>query len=432
MSISAIIWALLFCIAVIGAWVNPIYGLFGYLLEYFQRPGLYWWGRELPGLRYNFTMAAVATIAYFLRRDSLPPVQRTTNVALILLLLQALNTSIVTIWAVAPALSWNWSVYCWKLVVTFVLFSGIVRTPRMLGLVIVFQIIGAAYWGWDALDKQRYGSRLEGLGSGDTQNANKLAAHLITIVPLATLFVFLKQARWIRITAAISLPLILNLIILANSRGATLGLAASLLGAFVLVRRGFRKRILVGAVAGVAALLILADPQYIARQQTIVVPEDNSAQTRLSLWAGATPMIWDYPFGAGGRGFHFLSPKYIPYLQESGGDEGRSSHNTYIQVAVDWGLQGLALFLALIGYTFVVLHRVRRERPEPDWIYFVSLGLQLGLIGTLTAAFFSVRFYGESVYWFCGLSTALYRMTGVAAPTEDKPARPYEASGVTV
>jgi hypothetical protein len=89
---------------------------------------------------------------------------------------------------------------------------------------------------------------------------------------------------------------------------------------------------------------------------------------------------------------------------------------------VDWGLQGLALFLALIGYTFVLLHRVRKERANPDWIYYVSLGLQLGLVATLTAAFFSVRFFGESIYWLCGLSTALYRMTGAATTVSDKPA----------
>ena len=421
MSATAIVWMLLYTIALVGAWVNPIYGLFGYLLEYFQRPALYWWGRELPDLRWNFTMAAVASSAYLLQRDSLPPIQRTTSVALILLLLQAVNTSVVTIWAVSPDLSWNWSVYYWKIVVTYMLFAGIVRTPRMLALALVFQMIGAAYWGWDALDNRRFGSRLEGMGSGDTQNANKLAAHLVTIIPMATLFVFMKQSLWIRVTAAVSLPLILNLMVLANSRGATLGLGASALAAFLLVRKGLRKRIAIGAVASAAALILVADPEFIARQQTIVSAEDNSAQSRLSLWAGAAPMIRDYPFGAGGRGFHFLSPKYIPYLQVAG-DDGRSSHNTYIQVAVDWGLQGLALFLALIGYTFVVLHRVRKERSEPDWIYFVSLGLQLGLIGTLTAAFFSVRFYGESIYWFCGLSTALYQMTGVPASAKDQAA----------
>jgi O-antigen ligase len=236
------------------------------------------------------------------------------------------------------------------------------------------------------------------------------------------MYVFLKQSWWLRATAVISLPLILNLVVLTNSRGATLGLSMSLLGALVLVRRGLRKRIIVGAIVGVSALYVLSDPEFVERQMTIFSPEDNSAQSRLSLWGGAGPMMWDYPFGAGGRGFHVLSPQYIPSLKETDQEEGRSSHNTYIQVAVDWGIQGLILFVALIGYTFYVLHKVRKERAEPDWIYFISLGLQLGLIGTLTAAFFSVRFFGESIYWLCGLATALYQMTGTPAAAGEKPA----------
>jgi hypothetical protein len=426
-SLTALVWVTLYSIAVLGAWFNPMYGLFGYLLEYFQRPSLYWWGRELPDLRWNFTIGAVASAAYLLRKESLPPVTRTTNVALFLMLLQAVNTSIVTTWAVNEQLSWNWSVTYWKLVVSYFLFSGIVRTPKNLALVLVFQMLGAAYWGWDALDNRRFGGRLEGIGSGDTLNANKLAAHIITIVPMAVMFVFLKQARWIRVVALISLPLILNLVVLTNSRGATVGLGASLVAAVLIARKGIRKQIVIGAIAAVIGLYAVADPEYIARQQTIADPQDNSAQTRLYLWKGSTGMILDYPFGAGGRGFHFLSPRYIPQLVEADGDEGRSSHNTYIQVAVDWGLQGLVLFLALIGYTFVVLHRVRKERVETDWIYFVSLGIQLGLIGTLTAAFFSVRFYGESVYWLCGLSTALYQMTAPDAALQKSSERSSEA-----
>jgi hypothetical protein len=52
----------------------------------------------------------------------------------------------------------------------------------------------------------------------------------------------------------------------------------------------------------------------------------------------------------------------------------------------------------------------------------VSFGLQLGLIATLTAAFFTVRFFGESIYWLCGLTTALYQMTGAASAADKKPA----------
>src|SRR5690606_6625253 len=158
--------------------------------------------------------------------------------------------------------------------------SGIVRTPQALDLVILFQIIGAGYWGWDALDNRRVRGRLEGVGSGDTQNSNLLAAHLLTIIPLAILFAFKKKdALWMRVTAIVALPLIINLLILGNSRGATLGLFMSGVAALFLVRTGLRKHVIAGGLVAAIAVVALADPQFISRQQTITGAEDNSAQS---------------------------------------------------------------------------------------------------------------------------------------------------------
>src|SRR5688572_15009959 len=236
MSFTAVIWGLLCAIGLIGAFFNPIFGLFAYLLEYFQRPALFWWGRELPDLRWNFTIATVAMTAYLLQRASLPPFRRETMVPLLLLLAQAANTSIVTLWAIAPELSLTWSTAYWKLVVTFILFSALIRNVRGLELVVLFQIIGAAYWGWDALDARRTNTRLEGIGSGDTLNSNLLGAHLLTIIPLALILTLMKGPRWMRGIAMVCVPFIVNLLILANSRGATVGFVAAGLASLVLVR----------------------------------------------------------------------------------------------------------------------------------------------------------------------------------------------------
>ena len=425
MSVTVIVWVALYLLAIVGALANPLFGLFGYLLEYFQRPDLYWWGKPLPNFRWNFIIGAVATAAYFLHRGTLQPFQRHTMVPLVLLILQAVNTSIVGFWAVSPEMNLKWSIQYWKLVVTFMLFSEIVRTRRSLDLVILFQIVGAAWWGWDGLDAKREQTRLEGVGSGDTLNSNLLAAHLLTIIPLGVLFAITKRPTWMRAAAILGTPLILNLVVLANSRGATLGLLASGASSLFLVRRELRKRVVLLGFAGLFALWVIADPQFIARQQSTVSADDHSAASRLELWGGALQLIKDYPLGTGARGFHRLSPQYVPTIQVDKDDgEGRSAHNTYLQIAAEFGLQGLALFVAFICYTFKLLQCVRRERASVDWPYYASLGLQLGLIGTLTAAFFSNRFFGESTYWICGLSLALYRMTSPAeaAATTDTPA----------
>jgi putative inorganic carbon (hco3(-)) transporter len=241
---------------------------------------------------------------------------------------------------------------------------------------------------------------------------------VLTIVPLTVTFALVRGEMWMRALAGISLPLIINLLILCNSRGATLGLLGSGASAFVLARRGVRKWVVVGALVGAVGVFSLADQQFIDRQQTTTNAQDNSAQSRFAIWSAALRVLSDYPLGAGGRGFHVLSPRYMPELRETNDGEGRSAHNTYIQVSVEWGIQGFVLFVSLIGYTFLLLHRVRRECAEANQVYFASLGLQLGLIGTLIAAFFSNRFFGESIYWLCGLSTALYAMTPVVSESK--------------
>ena len=312
MSLTAIVWVVVFCVFAAGALVAPVYGLFGYLLEYYQRPALVWWGRDLPDMRWNFVIALVAIASYLVHQNSLPQRRRVVLIPLALMLLQAVNTSVVTIWAVAPELSWRWSIAYWKLVVIFFLFSNVIRNQRVLNLLILFQIIGTAYWGFDALDARRSASRLEGVGSGDTQNSNTLAAHVLTIIPLTIVFALTKEPRWMRGLAIISLPLIVNLLVLANSRGAMLGFVAAGLAAIVLVGRGMRKHVFVGVVVAGLAVFLLADPQFIARQQTTLDAQDGSAQGRLGLWRGSLDMIADYPVGAGGRGYHFLSPRVRP------------------------------------------------------------------------------------------------------------------------
>ena len=46
---------------------NPFYGILLYELEYFLHPSSRWWGRDLPDIRYAFTVVAVMFIGYMTR-----------------------------------------------------------------------------------------------------------------------------------------------------------------------------------------------------------------------------------------------------------------------------------------------------------------------------------------------------------------------------
>jgi len=406
-----IFWIVTYVGGLIAAFINPLYGLLDYLFEYYLRPKLHWWGdQELPDWRWNFIVATVAITAFLIRRGSLPKIPRLHNPALKWFIALSLSMVVVTTWSVDYETSWGETVAFLKLVLLYGIIVGNIRTKGMFDAFMAVHIAGAGWWGWQSyIDPKRLSGRLMYVGSGDTLNDNLAAAHLLTVVPILFVYALTAKDKRLRILSLVTAPFIINTFILCNSRGATVGMAAAAAAAILLARPGHRVRML-GATAVVGVLFYaLADQTFIDRQQTIA-DEDASAQ-RIQTWQGARNLLRDHPFGVGGGGFEYLSPIYIREIVEAHDGETRSVHNTWLLIATEWGVQSLVLFVGFLASTMILLHRIRRlARGDLDF-YYRSLAVQVGLIGTLTAATFSNRFLGESIYWMCGLSFALYRVS---------------------
>jgi hypothetical protein len=412
-----IFWLLVYFGGMIGSFINPLYGVLTYLFEYYLRPKLHWWGNPLPDWRWNFIIGTVALVAFLIRRPTLRQMPRLKNPASPWFVAMLCCMAVVTLWAVDPATSWDQTVAFGKLLIIYALMVGTVRSLGMFDSIMAMHIAGAGWWGWQTyLDPRRIGARLQYVGSGDTLNDNLAAAHLLTVLPILCVFALTSKDKRLRILAIATAPFIVNTFILCNSRGATVGLAAGFLMAVLAARSGLRVRMIGVAIAVTAMFYVLADPQFIERQQTIT--EDDAGAERIETWQGAGRLLLDHPFGVGGGGFEYLSPVYIPSVVEQHDGELRSVHNTYLLIATEWGLQGLFLYVGLLGTTFWILHRVRRRSHAADDFYYRSLALQVGLVSTLTAAAFSNRFLGESIYWLCGLAFALYRVQALELGSE--------------
>lgn len=405
----ALAWVAIYASLVIGSFVNPVYGVIGYLFEYYLRPALNWWGRPLPDLRWNFTIAAVLTLTYFLRRDSLPkigpPSKRPAKFLLALLVVMMLVSSTS---AVNRESSWQKTLDYSKLILFHGLVVGTVRTELALDAVVITHIAGAGWWGWEAYDRpKRSAGRLQNVGSGDTIGDNGTAAHLLTVIPFIAIYALLHRDLRVRGFALGVAPLVLNTIILCNSRGASVALVVVGALALVLTKSGHRLRACGIAVALAVSLLALADPQFLARQQNTSY-EDGSAQGRLSAWRGSLQLVADHPFGAGGQGFWELSPQYASQLVEELGEK-RDPHNTFVLVASEWGVLGFGLFLGYIVSVFALLRRVRRTACTTMW-YYRSVAIQLAMIGLLVAGCFTDRLYAEAPYWMGAFAVALHRI----------------------
>ncbi|HEX5815778.1 MAG TPA: O-antigen ligase family protein [Methylomirabilota bacterium] len=242
----------------------------------------------------------------------------------------------------------------------------------------------------------RYDSRL-GVG---LYESNYFATILVLVIPIA--FVFAAQApdplRRTLWTLG-GLLLVLELF-LTSSRGAFLGLLAASM-VFVYRRRG-----IAGALAVVLILLVglvLVPTDLGARLWTIVgegtgdMPAGLEASNRAhqALFWAALRMINDNPiFGVGPLNFKALSTQY------TGLSQGNIAHNSFLEIAAEFGLPMLAVFLLLIVTTFRTLNAATRlAGTDRGWrIAGWAEGLRSGLLGFLVAGFFISAQY-EKMFW---------------------------------
>ncbi len=411
MSKILIVWVLMYFGGLALAVIHPIYPLMSYLTFYYAPPHVNWWGDMLPDLRFSLLASAVILGSVMLKGTGLEALKETKNPALKWLLLFGFWVVVVTVWAEDRVRSWVWTVALLKLILLYVLIPVVVRTPAHFDMFAGAHIGGATYWGYKAWDDpKREAGRLKDVGGPDTQNENAAAAHLLTVLPFVAVYLLSVRNRKMQAVILVCGAFIVNVIVLCNSRGATLGILAMAGAAFALAGKGRRLKLLGVGAAGLIALLALADPEFLSRQQTTTEAQDGSSQGRLMSWKAGLELIRDHPLGTGGRGFHILSPQYIPEIVESHDGEERSVHNTYLQLGSEWGVPGLVTWGGFMMSTFLLLRRARQAAADSPWYFYRILAIQLALIGILVAGIFTNRLYGESVYWMCALAFAVHRM----------------------
>jgi O-Antigen ligase len=407
-------WVLTYCFLLLSSFFNPAFGVFAYLFEYYLRPSLHWWGKgHLPELGYNMIATVVLTVTYLMRRQSqrdIGPAARAPGACLIgLALLMFIVTATL---AVNTGRSLGRTQDYLKFIMFHGLIVGAIRTEWAFDGFIGLHMLGAGWWGYDLYTspKQRSQSRLPGVGSGDTLGDNFAAAHLLTVIPFLFVYLLRSKNKALQLSALFAAPFVINTFILCNSRGAVVSLMVMLGAAALLARRGQRLRMVVVGAAVVGCFIALADPEFMQRQQTTSnYQDDGSAMQRLESWQGGYRLIYDHPFGTGGEGYVQLSPKYIPEVVLRTG-ELRAPHNTFVLVASEWGLPGLALFLGYYFSVFRLLAEVRRCAGQGDLWYYRSVAIQLAMIGLLVAGAFADRLYAEAPYWLGALAVVLHRL----------------------
>lgn len=228
------------------------------------------------------------------------------------------------------------------------------------------------------------------------ENPNILAEYLIMIFPVSMALFFHSETYVKKTFFGLASLLILICDGLTYSRGSWIGLVFAIVVFIVLI--DFKKIILLIPV-GVGSLFILPT-SILQRISTIGSLKDSSNFYRFNLLNMAIDILKDYWFSGIGIGyltFREISPFYIRTAMDP-----YHTHNTYLQISIELGVIGIALFLLLILSIFKMgVNSV--VNTESKFVKYFSAAYLASLSGILVNGLAEHVLYNPKiilVFWF--------------------------------
>jgi putative inorganic carbon (HCO3(-)) transporter len=245
---------------------------------------------------------------------------------------------------------------------------------------------------------------------GPFGSENRYAQIMVVLMPLALIRVFRERSRRLRLVAAGASLLILGGLLLTFSRGAAVGLGATLV--LMVLLREIKLRQIVLVLAAVTAVVALAIPDYVTRLSSLqgvtrISTADDSGYPDRAVLGRATENLaaWytflDNPLTGVGPGVYFreYSQEYANRLGLRHLESERRGHSLYLEMAADMGIIGLGAFLAMVLTALAYLYRnVRYWRERDRERSILASSFLFALLAYLATAFF-LHFSYQRYFW---------------------------------
>jgi len=252
-------------------------------------------------------------------------------------------------------------------------------------------------------------ARIVGYDAGLSGNPNDLALMLNLLLPIE-LALFIVARTTVKRAICLSVVAINVLaIILTFSRAGFIALAAIFVIYFLkLVRRPGPERSWAIAMALVAVLsLPLLPSSYVSRIATVKSVDSDitgSSQIRWRDTVAAAQYVVEHPIIGAGIGMDALA------LNTVRGEKWNKVHNVYFEYAVDLGVPGIALFVALFFGVFAAARSSRKRLAGIEQhreLFLLAEALEISLIVfALSGPFYPVA-YNFYFYYIAGLALAV-------------------------
>lgn len=452
MSLKLIAFVIAFLFLVIGALINPIWGIIGYMAHYIVGFERQWWHAPLSsfGIRYSLLFSLVIVAGsilnkHKLRFNKLFHSQELIALGMLLLMwfVYLLGPETVNRYMFTDHPTEKIT----KVMIFCLLMTHIATRSKDIDRIFWLFVIGALILGLQAYGLPRSaftGGRLDSrVGGSDFLEANALAAFMVAATTIVGT-VFMRSSWMGKLLCSVAAVFALNTIVLCRSRGAILALAGAGLTIILTAPRHLRIRLVAGLLAALVGLVWLSDEQFVDRIANIsshadavmagAEAEDRSTMMRVEAWRGGMQMFRDHPLGVGPGNFNQLIGQYSPSV------EGLSPHSTYIQALTELGILGLGFLLVLMANSLLIIRKVVTTshllpEPERSVIQWSSCGIGAVIIGYAACGVTGHFLYFEAFWWFLLLPVCLQRASENALEDSRLPvteATPEDAPASTV
>ena len=385
--------------------VSPFYGVLVWDVFSFGNFHTMTWG-FLSNLYYAYIIAIVTGISWLFSRTE--KIRLPLTPLVILTLLFSIWMTITSFFALGPAgeVQDIW-IFIHKMLLMCLVGYALTTTRERVDQLIWVVVLSIGIWGVKgAISVILHGGvdvGIHGPDAGVAGSNNEFGVSLVMILPL----IFYRQQcatnRHLRRALLIMGVLVCLAIVFTFSRAGFVALCAA--GAVFWLRSRFKFATAALIIVIGMCIYLLAPQKWFDRMGTIeTYQEDSSATGRLDFWQISLRIAELHPITGGG--FHITySPEITNRMLEGTTLRRltipRAAHSIWFEVLSEHGWVGLALFVAIAGYSLFNcswLIRHTRGRSDLEWANLLGRMGQSSLVGYWAAGSFNSMAYFDE-YW---------------------------------
>ena len=320
-------------------------------------------------------------------------------------------------WAIDPALAGTAYVIVLSLASLFAVVALYPATTRDFTIVLAATMAGAlavaVYGDYSYLHMDPSDSRLAvGESIGHTLDPNYYAASLLMPMSVALVMFIRSRSLLAKLAWGLAGATLCSGFVLSGSRGGIIAFAVMLI--FLAWRLPYRMQLATIVLAVVAAIVASGGATR------FLSPDVATGDLRFDIWKVGIASLQQYWFaGAGIGNFTNAFSQYFLTVPHQTIPWDRLAHSTLIQSAVEYGIPGLVLVLAVWYYVFSDLADVEGERSVVD----ICMALRAGIIGLFVAGI-SLDMMHVKFVWLAFSLVVMLRATVLTAQSERSVAEP--------